>query len=182
MERVHRTAAAPLVALTAALAACSGSTSSRTHAPSPSARSGCVSKTEATQIWTDLDKKLTALELDPSHANVGAVATGQAQQLINEYLQMQLVTPGFTEREVDKLEKLSIVAAGCGGGPLMLQVTELVAQDDYLKPNGQVDHADPLVGKTIDVAETFVRSGGGWKESNFADLNQGGATPTPQIF
>src|SRR5438270_9395920 len=103
----------------------------------PAQGNGCVSHDEAVRIWTEIDQKLNAIELDPKHAGVTNVATGQALQLINEYLQMQLVSANFTEKEVDKLESLSIVDAGCNGGDLQVTVSEKVVQDDYLKPNGQ---------------------------------------------
>ncbi len=173
--------AAPIVL---ALAACSSSTNSGGKAsPSPSAQgTGCVSEAEARKIWMQLDQKITAIELDPKHAGVSDIATGQAQQLINNYLQMQLVAANVTEKEVDKLESLTVVKAGCNGGDLQLRVTETVVQDDYLKPNGQLDHKDPAVGTTIHLLETFVRSAGGWKESDFQDLDQQQPTPTPQLF
>jgi hypothetical protein len=182
-----------------ALASCSGSTTSTSNrgsshsggspgsssTPSPGSSvpaqgTGCVSHDEAVRIWTEIDQKLNAVELDPKHAGVTDVATGQALQLINEYLQMQLVSSNFTEKEVDKLESLSIVDAGCNGGDLQVTVSEKVVQDDYLKPNGQVDHADPAVGTTLQLAETFTRSGGTWKESDFRDMSS--PTSTPQLF
>jgi len=171
--------AAPMVA---GLAACSTSTGSPTAKSSAtgSPGTGCVSHDQAVQVWTDIDKRINAIELDPKHAGVSGVASGQALQLINEYLQMQLVSSSFTEREVDKLESLSVVDAGCNGGDLQVQVTEKVVQDDYLRPDGTVDHPDPAVGSDLTLVETFVRSGSTWKESNFRDLTQ--PTSTPQLF
>jgi hypothetical protein len=164
------------------LCACGGGARTAAPAPSGSPRTGCVSQAEATRIWKDLDRKLNALENDPRNAKVEAVATGQAADLIKQYLQEQLIAHGFTEREVDKLRSLTVLEAGCDGGRLQVQVTETVVQDDYVKPNGQLDHSDALVGKTINVVQTFVRSGAGWKESDFADLDQGTPSPTPQLF
>jgi len=141
---------------------------------------GCVSQSEATRIWTQVDSDLNAIELDPKHTGVAAVATGDAERLIDLYLQQQLEASSFTEREVDRLDTLSVVDAGCSGGQLELRVTIDLVQDDYLKPDGHVDHADSQVGSTIHFDETFTRAGGAWKESSFMDLDQ--ATPTPQLF
>jgi len=160
-----------------------GASSSSGASPggSPGAQGGgCVSHDEAVQIWTDIDQKLNAIELDPKHAGVANVATGQALQLINEYLQTQLIASNFTEKEVDKLESLSVIDAGCSGGDLTVQVSEKVVQDDYLRPNGQLDHSDSAVGTTLELVETFVRDGTTWKESNFRDASQ--PTSTPQLF
>lgn len=177
------------------IAGCSSSTatSSARHSPtsssstggsSPSAipaqGSGCVSQTEAMQIWNKADAKLNAIELDPKHAGVADVATGEAQQLINVYLQQQLVALNFTEKEVDKLDSLTVIDAGCNGGTLDLHVAIVLVRDDYLKPDGQVDHPDPQVGMTLHFDETFVRVSSVWKEANFSSLDQ--ATPTPQLF
>jgi hypothetical protein len=170
----RRSASLLLVAL---LAACGGAPSI-SHAQGK----GCVSQSEASRIWTQLDQKLNALERDPRRASVSEVATGQAEQVINEYLQNDLIAHDFTENEVDKLRSLTVLEAGCDGGRLRVQVAETVVQDDYLKPDGAVDHSDALVGTTITVVQTFVRSGKGWKESDFADLDQGTPNPTPQLF
>lgn len=132
------------------------------------------------RIWTDIDEKLNAVELDPKHEGVGKLATGQALELINEYLQTTLVSKNLTEKEVDKLESLTVIDAGCNGGDLTVQVSQKVVQDDYLRPDGQLDHSDSAVGTTLELVETFVRDGSSWKESDFRDATQ--PTSSPQIF
>jgi len=163
------------------LTACSSSTAA-TQSPSPTAPGkGCVSTAQARQVWTQIDKQLNAIELDPKHAGVANVATGQARLLINQYLQQQLVANNFTEREVDRLDALVVEVAGCGGRELQVRVTETVVTDDYLNPAGKVDHRDPAVGTTIHIRETLVRSGASWKESNFIDLDQPQPTQSPVV-
>jgi len=182
------------ITLAVLVAACSSATSTTSGAPggsrgsaspgSPSGQgtagaqgSGCLSHDEAVSIWTDIDHKLNAIELDPKHAGVANVATGQALELINQYLQTQLISSNFTEKEVDKLESLTVIDAGCNGGDLQVNVSETVVQDDYLRADGSVDHADSSVGSTLQLAETYIRVGGTWKQSDFRDLSSPTATP-----
>ena len=146
------------------------------------AKTGCVSQSEATRIWATVDDRLNAIELDPHHPGLSSVTTGNAQTTINAYLQQQLVGHGFTEREVDHLDQLTVVQAGCNGSWLVLNVTMTLIQDDYLNAAGKVDHQDASVGKQLTLLQEYVRSGSGWKETDFSDLTPPGASATPQIL
>lgn len=158
-----------------------GSCAAPAHGPSIAA-TGCVTTSEATQIWTSIDNRLNAIELDPHHTGASSVTTGTALTTITTYLQQQLVAHGFTEREVDHLDQLTIVQAGCNGGRLILNVTMTLVQDDYLDAAGRVDHEDPALGHELNLLQEYVRSGNGWKETAFSDLTSRGASPTPQVL
>jgi hypothetical protein len=145
-------------------------------------RTGCVSQTEATQIWTSIDDRLNAIELDPHHTGVSTVTTGNALTTITTYLQQELVAHRFTEREVDHLDQLTVVQAACNGSRLILNVTMTLVQDDYLNAAGEVDHPDAAVGRQLNLLQEYVRSGSGWKETDFSDLTPPAASPTPQIL
>jgi hypothetical protein len=164
--------------LASALAACSPS---GVVAPSsvPVQGSGCVTQQQAEQIWTGIDAKLNAIVLDPMHRGADAVSTGNALVMLNQYIQQQLVSNGFTEREVDRLAQLTIVDPGCNGGALRIRVAVTIVQDDYLAQDGHVDHKDLSVGSIIHVLETFSRVGSIWKESDFQDLDV--SSPSPQL-
>jgi hypothetical protein len=178
-RRVAISAAGATVALL--LASCA--TPSASHsAPAPSAKTGCVTQSEAKGIWTTVNHRLDAIELDPRHAGVSAVTTGSARTAITTYLEQQLVARGLTEHEVDRLDTLRIVQAGCNGGRLMLNVIMTVVQDDYLKTGGALDHRDPSVGSALNLLQAYVRSGGSWKESDFSDLTPPAVSPTPQLL
>ncbi|HEY6470027.1 MAG TPA: hypothetical protein VI434_09680 [Candidatus Dormibacteraeota bacterium] len=146
------------------------------------ARTGCVSQSQATQIWTSIDDRLNAIELEPHHSGLPAVTTGNAFTTITKYLQQQLVAHGFTEREVDHLDELTVVQAGCNNGRLILNVTMTLVQDDYLNAAGKVDHQDASVGRQLNILQEYVRSGSGWKETDFSDLTPPASSPTPQIL
>jgi hypothetical protein len=146
------------------------------------AQTGCVSEPEATQIWTSIDNRINAVELDPQHTGASTVTTGTALTTITTYLQQQLVGHGFTEREVDRLDQLTVVQAGCNGSRLILNVTMTLVQDDYLNAAGVVDHQDAQVGRALNMLQEYVRSGSGWKETDFSDLTPPAASPTPQIL
>ena len=107
-RRIATSAACCSVA--AALASCAAPANG-----TPTATTGCVSQAQATQIWTGIDDRLNAIELDPHHAGLAAVATGNALTTITAYLQQQLVARHFTEREVDHLDQVTVVQAGCNG-------------------------------------------------------------------
>jgi hypothetical protein len=143
-------------------------------------KTGCLTQSEATQVWTTINDRIDAIELDPHHTGVAAVTTGSALTAITTYLQQQLVGPGFTEREMDHLDQLTVVQAGCNGGLLILNVTMTLVQDDYLNAAGRVNHRDPSVGQELNLLQEYVQSGGVWKETAFSDLNPAGASPTPQ--
>jgi hypothetical protein len=181
MQRRRSGIIAGCATLTVLLASCATPPSAHST-PTPVARTGCVARPEATRIWTTVNHRLDAIELDPRHAGVSAVTTGNALTEITAYLEQQLVAHGLTEREVDRLNQLTIVQAGCNGGRLILNVTMTLLQDDYLKAGGAIDHRDPSVGNALNLLEEYVRSGGAWKESDFSDLTPPGASPTPQLL
>lgn len=156
------------VAAVVALSGC-GSTSTT--------QTGCVSQSQAKQIWTQIDSQLNAVVLDPKHAGLANVTTGNALALIQQYIQSTLVQPNLTEKEVDRLDALSIISAGCNNGTLTVHVTMTVVRDDYLTPAGTLDHSDPQAGKTIHLDESYMRAGSGWKESDFTSLDSPSQTP-----
>lgn len=119
-----------------------------------------------------IDTRLNAIILDPKHAGLSDVATGQALTGLQQYIQDNLVAKGFTEREVDTLDSLTVTNAGCNDGPLRVTIRTTLKQDDYLRSNGAVDHSDAAVGTQQSLDETFVRDNGVWKE---ADVNDSGA-------
>jgi len=167
--------AVPAVA-TGIVNGCGGSPSN----PSSRPPTGCVSKAEAENVWRSVDQRLNAVVLDPAHAGLASVATGNALAQDRAYIQERLVSMNLTEREVDRLDSLTVTASGCNGGTLTVRVTETLVQDDYLAPDGHVDHQDPAVGSTFHLFESFVRSGSSWKESDFIDIDQ--PSPTPQLL
>ncbi|MFN2583035.1 MAG: hypothetical protein ABR498_09880 [Candidatus Dormibacteria bacterium] len=173
---------------TLVLAAC-GSSSAAGHGSSsppvssvPAEGTGCVTQEQATQIWTQIDNKLNSIEADPKHAGIETVATGTALQGVQQYVQQQLQANGWTESEVDKLQSLTIVSAGCNNGTLEVRVTMTLVKDDYVKANGQVDHQDESVGKTLHFLDFYVRESGVWKESDFQDLDKPAPSQTPQLI
>jgi hypothetical protein len=163
------------------LASCATPSATR-PTPATSAKTGCVTQAETTRIWTAVNHRLDAIELDPHHAGVSAVTTGNAFTAITTYLEQQLVARGLTEHEVDRLDQLRIVEAGCNRGRLVLNVTMTLVQDDYLKAGGAVDHRDSSVGSALILLQEYVRSGGSWKESDFSDLTPPASSPTPQLL
>jgi hypothetical protein len=174
-RRIAMAAACCLVAAPVASCAAPPSGTSTT-------KTGCVSQTQATQIWADIDSRLNAIELDPHHTGLSGVTTGNALTTIDAYLRQQLIARNFTEREVDQLDQVTVVQAGCNGGRLILNVTMTLVQDDYLNAAGKVDHQDASVGQELNLLQEYVRSGAGWKETDFSDLTAPGASPTPQIL
>jgi hypothetical protein len=175
----RRAGLALLIGLPAAfLVGCTASPSAGTPA---ALTSGCLTQSQATAVWTTVNHRLDAIELDPNHAGVAAVTTGNALTTITTYLQQTLVAHKLTEREVDRLDQLTVVQGGCNGGRLILNVTETLVQDDYLKASGGVDHHDASVGKQLNLLQEYVQSDGAWKETDFSDLTAPGATPTPRL-
>ena len=81
---------------------------------------------------------------------------------------------------MDRLDSLTVLDPGCGKGTVRVRVTVTLVQDDYLAADGHVDHSDEAVGSTFHLIESFVRSGTGWKETDFEDADQ--PTPTPQLL
>lgn len=129
-----------------------------------------------------VNHRLAAIELDPHHVGVSAVTTGNALAQITTYMEEQLVARGLTEHEVDRLDQLSVVQAGCNGSRLIVNVTMTLVQDDYLKLGGAVDHRDPSVGRAFNLLQEYVRSSGSWKESDLSDLTPPDASPSPQLL
>jgi hypothetical protein len=175
-------------AVAAAVAACGSASSSTPPKPGgtaggvPSQGGGCVDKAQATQIWTDIDNKLNAMEADPKHADPSTVTTGAALQGVQLYLNQQLIANNWTEHEVDKLESITVVNAGCNSSTLQLRVTMTLVTDDYLDAGGKVDHQDPSTGQTLHFLNFYQRSGGTWKETEFQNLDQPGPSQSPQII
>ena len=145
----------------------------------PTSLPGCVSRAAARDIWTRIDNRLNAIALDPRHAGLSDVATGSALSEIQGYIQTTLVAKGLTEREVDTLDSLTVSDAACTGNSLQVTVASTVAQDDYLRADGTVDHRDAAVGTQLHLVETFDRVGGVWKESSITDA--GSPSPTAQV-
>jgi hypothetical protein len=173
-------ASAGCVSLAGILASCAAPSGARAT-PTP-AKTGCVTQTQATRIWMTVNHRLAAIELDPHHVGVSAVTTGNALAQITTYMEEQLVARGLTEHEVDRLDQLSVVQAGCNGSRLIVNVTMTLVQDDYLKSGGAVDHRDPSVGRAFNLLQEYVRSSGSWKESDLSDLTPPGASPSPQLL
>jgi hypothetical protein len=135
----------------------------------------CLDSTQARAVWTDVNARIDALSLHPDISHVAAVAEGTAADDIRQYLQQTLIDKHLTEREREHLDDLTVVQPGCSGQPLTVHVHETVVQDDYLRPDGHVDHTDPAVGQTLNMLESYVRSGGTWKIIALTSLDQ----PTP---
>lgn len=169
------------MSVAALLASCATPPTARSTS-TPLVKTGCVTQLEATRIWTTVSHRLAAVELDPHHAGVSAVTTGNALAQITTYMEQQLVARGLTEHEVDRLDQLSVVQAGCNGSRLIVNVTMTLVQDDYLKAGGAVDHRDPSVGRAFNLLQEYVQSGGSWKETDLSDLTPPGASPTPQLL
>jgi hypothetical protein len=163
------------------LASCATPPAARSTS-APPVKTGCVTQTEATRVWMTVNHRLAAIELDPHHGGVSAVTSGNALAQITTYMEQQLVARGLTEHEVDRLDRLSVVQAGCSGSRLIVNVTMTLVQDDYLKAGGAVDHRDPSVGRAFNLLQEYVQSGGSWKESDLSDLTPPGASPTPQLL
>jgi hypothetical protein len=142
----------------------------------PSPGNACLDTTQAKAVWTDITKRLDALSLHPDVAHVGDVAEGTAATEIRQYLQQTLIDKHLTERERERLDNLSVIEDGCDGLPLTVHVTETLVQDDYLAPDGHVDHVDSQVGQQLESVDSYVRSGSTWKVVAITSLAQ----PTPQ--
>ena len=188
--RVPQTAATAAAALCAAVvAACGSSGTGATPTPAGGASggvraqgSGCVSQSQAQQIWTDIDNRIIAFEAHPKSATPDTVATGAALEAIQTYLAQQLEANNWTEREVDKLESLTVASAGCNNGTLVVHGTITLVTDEYLAGDGQVDHHDSQEGQKQDFIDNYVRVGGYWKESQLQNPSQAAPTATPQVI
>lgn len=188
--RGHATGTALLSGLAAVLAACgaaAGTGGSSGGGPAatgavPSQGSGCVSQSEARQIWTDIDNRINAMEADPKHATPSSVTSGAALNTVEQYLAATLRANNWTEHEVDRLDSLSVVNAGCNNGPLELRVTITLVTDEYITAGGQIDHHDPSEGQQQHLSDSYARDGGVWKETNLLDLDAPSPQPTGQII
>jgi hypothetical protein len=138
----------------------------------------CVNKQGAQQVWTEVSDRLDALVLHPALSGVDAVAQGTAATQMRTYIQQRLLDNHLTERERSKLDDLSVVQPACGAQPLTVRVTVTLVQDDYLAADGHVDHADPGVGQTNHLLQSYVRSGATWKLITIASLDQSPAPGT----
>ena len=169
-------AVAAVAAITAVVAHFHGTTSSIPAGSIPGlqnpAPGACLTDTQARAVWTDVSQRLDALSLHPDTTRVGDVAEGTAAAEITQYLQQTLLDKHLTERERERLDGLTVVQAGCGSGSLTVQATETLVQDDYLAPDGHVDHKDPQVGQTQHLLESYVRSGSVWKLIALTSLDQ----------
>jgi hypothetical protein len=187
VTRLHRSVVAGVGTALAVIVLSGCSSSSTSHSTSSASggasespgtpQAGCVSQSQAQQIWTQIDNQLNAIVLDPKHAGLGNVATGNALALIQQYIQTTLVQANLTEKEVDRLDALTVLNAGCNNGTLTVHVTMTVTRDDYLTPTGKVDHSDPQVGATLHLDESYMRAGSSWKESDFTNLDAPSQTP-----
>lgn len=144
--------------------------------------SGCVSQAQAQQIWTDIDNRIIAFEAHPKTATPESVATGAALEAIQTYLAQQLEANNWTEREVDKLDSLTVANAGCNNGTLVVHGTITLVTDEYLAGDGQVDHHDSQEGQKQDFIDNYVRVGGYWKQSQLQNPNQAAPTASPQVI
>ena len=186
-----QTAAVTAVAAvcTAVVAACGSSGSAVSSAPSSGASgavkaqgSGCVSQSQAQQIWTAIDNRIIAFEADPKNAKPDTIATGAGLSAVQQYLARQLVANHWTEREVDKLDSLTVVNAGCNNGTLIVHGTITLVTDEYVAADGTVDHHDSEEGSQQEFIDNYVRVGGFWKQSQLQNPNQTGPTPPPQVI
>ena len=143
---------------------------------------GCVSQAQAEQIWTAIDNRIIAFEAHPKTATPDTVATGAALQAIQTYLVQQLEANNWTEREVDKLESLTVASAGCNKGTLVVHGTITLVTDEYLAGDGHLDHHDSQEGQKQDFTDNYVRVGGYWKQSQLQTPNQAAPTATPQVI
>lgn len=179
---------AATVLCAAVVAACGSSGGTATPPPASGTGvvraqgSGCVSQEQARQIWTAIDNQIVAFEANPKTAKPDTVATGAALEAIQTYLAQQLEANHWTEREVDKLEQLTVANAGCNNGTLVVHGTITLVTDEYLAGDGQVDHHDSEEGQKQDFIDNYVRVGGYWKESQLQNPNQTAPTATPQVI
>jgi hypothetical protein len=136
----------------------------------------CLDEAGARRVWADINARLEALVLHPDIGRIADVAQGAAATQMQQYLQQRLIDENLTEREVERLDDLTIVQAGCGSQPLTVRVIETLVQDDYIDADGVLDHSDPGVGSASHVLESYVRSGNVWKVITISSLDQ---TPNP---
>ncbi len=145
----------------------------------PPAGVGCVDVAAARDIWTRVDNRLNVIVLDPNHQGLSDVATGAALTQLQQYIQQTLVASSLTEREVDSLDGLTVQSPACSSGSLQLAIATRATRGDYLKPDGSIDHSDPMVGVEVHLLESFDRVGGVWKESDVQSLDN--PTPSAQV-
>lgn len=136
----------------------------------------CLGQAQARAVWQSVEDRIDLLLRNPAEAGVDAVAEGAAATQLRAYVQTSLLDQHLSEHQLRALTALTVLQAGCGVQPLTVRATVTLAVDDYLTPDGQVDHSDPGVGQASQVLESFVRSGAGWKVITIAPL---GAAATP---
>jgi hypothetical protein len=139
----------------------------------------CITEAQARGVWQTVDDRVNALVLHPSTAAVAALAQGTAATQLRAYVQQRLLDQHLTEREVQRLDSISVLQPACGSQPLTVRVYVTLVQDDYLAADGHVDHRDPGVGQSSEVIESYVRTPGGWKVITIATL--GTPAPSPGI-
>jgi hypothetical protein len=137
----------------------------------------CLTQAQARAVWQNVDERMTALELHPSLSGVDAVAQGTAATQLRQYLQQRLLDQHLSEREVQRLDSISVLQFACGSQPLTVRAYVTLVQDDYLAADGHVDHRDPGVGQTSEVLLSYVRTPGGWKVITIASLGAPPASP-----
>lgn len=171
------------------LSACGPRTSSSPAAsatsgasPSPSAvaraTGACVTTSDARVVWTTVNGRLVAIGLDPHHAGVDGVAAGPAADQLRQYFQRQLTAQNLVERETDRLDDVVVLDPACSNAPLVLRVTETLVQDDYLRPDGAIDHRDARVGSQLHYVMTYERTSDGWRLWQITSLD-GSSGPPP---
>jgi len=141
----------------------------------------CLTQAQARAVWQSVDDRLNALELHPSLRGVDALAAGTAAAQLHQYVQQRLLDAHLTEREVQRLDSISVLQPACGNQPLTVRVYVTLVADDYLAADGHVDHRDPGVGQTSEVLESYVRTPGGWKVVTIASLVPPAASPGTSV-
>jgi hypothetical protein len=137
----------------------------------------CVTQAQARAVWQSVDGRVNALELHPSLSGVDAVAQGTAATQLRQYVQQRLLDQHLSEREVQRLDSLSVLQPACGSQPLTVRAYVTLVQDDYLAADGHVDHRDPGVGQTSEVLDSYVRTADSWKVVTIASLGPPSLSP-----
>lgn len=141
----------------------------------------CVAQAEARAVWQGVNTRVDALVLHPSLAAVDGVAQGTAAVQLRQYVQQRLLDQHLTEREVQRLDSLTVVQPACGSQPLTVRAAVTLVQDDYLAADGHVDQHDPGVGQASQVIESYVRTTSGWKVITIARVGQPSVSPPATV-
>ena len=145
------------------------------------ASGACVTQSQARAVWQSVDDRVNALERHPSLSGVDALAQGTAAAQLRQYVQQRLLDAHLTEREVQRLDSISVLQPACGNQPLTVRVFVTLVADDYLAADGHLDHRDPGVGQTSEVLESYVRTQSGWKVVTIATLVPPSASPGTSV-